>query len=65
MNKVPCFPVMAIPLSQLLGLSQENNGNYTFFSLSQVSTVSLNFLSVCVYFKTAFLVNPNDVGMVS
>lgn len=48
MNKVPCFPVMAIPLSQLLGLSQENNGNYTFFSLSQVSTVSLNFLSVCV-----------------
>lgn len=49
MNKVPYSPAMAIPLSQLLGLSQENNSNHTFLSLSQVSTVSLNFLSMYVF----------------
>lgn len=49
MNKVPFFPVMTILLSQLLGLYQENNGDYTFFSLSQVITMIFNFLSVCVF----------------
>lgn len=57
MNKVPYFPVMTIPLSQLLGLSWENSRDYTVFSLSQVSTVSLNFLSMCV-FKNSFPCKP-------
>lgn len=56
MNKVPFFPVMAIPLSQLLGLSW-NSCDYTVSSLSQVSTVSLNFLSMCV-FKNSFPCKP-------